>query len=61
MHFAIYLSSAALGFWYGQRQKPAYYLAFIMKILPHEIRQTIVGMAQDEATRARGPAMLTAS
>ena len=23
---AIYIISAALGFWYGQRQKPAYYL-----------------------------------
>ncbi|MGA7486801.1 MAG: hypothetical protein WBW74_07675 [Xanthobacteraceae bacterium] len=53
---AIYIISAALGFWYGQRQKPAYYLGFIMKILPQQTRQTIVEMAQDEALRARRPA-----
>ena len=51
----IYIISAALGFWYGQRQKPIYYLGFIMKILRPETRQTIVEMVQDEAKRARQP------
>ena len=57
----IYIISAALGFWYGQRQKPIYYLGFIMKILRPETRQTIVEMAQDEAKRARQPAVQAAS
>jgi Zn-dependent protease with chaperone function len=51
-----YLVFGALGFWFGQRQKLAYYLAFILKVLPPETRQTIVEMAQDEAKRARRPA-----
>jgi hypothetical protein len=55
-----YIISATLGFWYGQRQKPTYYLAFIMKILPQETRQTIVEMARDEAIRAGRPAMQAA-
>jgi hypothetical protein len=53
----IYIISAALGFWYGQRQKPIYYLGFIMRVLRPETRQTIVEMAQDEAIRTRRPAM----
>jgi hypothetical protein len=57
----IYIISAALGFWYGQRQKPIYYLGFIMKILRPETRQTIVEMVQDEAKRARQPAVQAAS
>jgi hypothetical protein len=58
---AIYIIFAALGFWYGQRQKPIYYLGFIMKILRPETRQTIVEMVQDEAKRARQPAGQAAS
>jgi hypothetical protein len=58
---AIYIICAALGFWYGQRQKPIYYLGFIMKILRPETRQTIVEMVQDEAKRARQPAGQAAS
>ena len=57
----IFMISGAPGFWYGQRQKPAYYLAFIMRMLPHETRQTIVEMAQDEAVLARPPAMQASS
>jgi hypothetical protein len=48
----IYIIFAALGFWYGQRQKAIYYLGFIMKVLRPETRQTIVEMVQDEAKRA---------
>jgi hypothetical protein len=57
----IYIIFAALGFWFGQRQKFTYYLAFIMRILPQEPRKTIVEMAEDEAVRARQPAMQPAS
>ena len=57
----IYIISAALGFWYGQRQKSIYYLGFIKKILRPETRQTIVEMVQDEAKRARQPAVQAAS
>jgi len=57
----IYIIFAALGFWYGQRQKPIYYLGFIMKILRPDTRQTMVEMVQDEATRAHRPAVQAAS
>jgi hypothetical protein len=57
----LFIISGALGSWYGQRRKLAYYLAFILKILPQETRQTIFEMAQDEATRARRPAIQTSS
>ena len=53
----IFIIFGALGFWYGQRQKLVYYLAFIMRMLPQEIRQTIVEMARDEAVRAHPTAM----
>lgn len=48
----IFVISAISGFWYGQRQKLAYYLTFIMRMLPQKLRQTIVEMARDEAKRA---------
>jgi len=48
----IFIISAAVGFWYGQRQKAIYYLGFIMKVLRPETRQTIIEMVQDEAKRA---------
>jgi hypothetical protein len=51
-HTVIFVISAIPGFWYGQRQKLAYYLTFIMRMLPQELRQTIVEMARDEAKRA---------
>jgi hypothetical protein len=57
----IFIISGALGFWYGQRQKPAYYLAFIVRMLPQETRQAIVEMAQDEAKRAAALAMQASS
>ncbi|MGZ5876928.1 MAG: hypothetical protein ACXWKP_33150 [Bradyrhizobium sp.] len=48
-----FMISGGLGFWYGQRHKPADYLTFVMKILPPGTRQTIVEMAEEEALRAR--------
>ena len=57
----IFVISGALGFWYGQRQKLAYYLTFIMRMLPQELRQMIVEMAKDEAMRAHPPSMPAAS
>jgi hypothetical protein len=56
-----FIIPAALGFWFGQRQKPAYYLAFILNVLPEQTRQTIVEMAQDEAKRAHRPAIKASS
>ncbi len=58
---AIFIIFGAIGFWHGQRRKLAYYLAFIMKILPEETRQTIVEMAREEALRALRPTMQATS
>jgi hypothetical protein len=57
----IYMFFGALGFWRGQRQKIAYYLAFIMKVLPKETRQAIIEMAEEEATRVGRSSMMAAS
>jgi hypothetical protein len=54
---ALYMFCAALGFWYGQRQRFTYYLAFLMRVLPQGTRQTIVEMAHDEALKARQTAI----
>jgi hypothetical protein len=54
---AIFMLAGALGCWYGQRQKPVYYLAFVMRMLPQKIGRIIVEMARDEARRARSPAV----
>jgi len=54
---AIFILCGALGYRYGQRQNPTYYLAFIMRLLPEDTRNTIVAMARDEAMRARPPAL----
>ena len=48
----LFMISGALGFWFGQRKKLAYHLAFVMKTVPEETSQLIVEMAQDEAMRA---------
>jgi hypothetical protein len=58
---ALYMFCAALGFWYGQRQRFTYYLAFLMRVLPQGTRQTIVEMAHDEALKARQTAILKAA
>jgi arginyl-tRNA--protein-N-Asp/Glu arginylyltransferase len=57
----LFLISAALGFWFGQRKKLAYQLAFIMKTVPEETSQLIVEMAQDEAMRASSRAVKPSS
>jgi hypothetical protein len=56
-----YMICAALGFWYGQRQRFKYYLAFIMNTVPRDTRQTIVEMAHDEAVKARRTAIPASS
>jgi hypothetical protein len=52
----IYILFAALGFWFGQRQNLAFYMNFILRVLPQDTQQIIVEMAKDEAMRARRPA-----
>ncbi|MBR0851576.1 hypothetical protein JQ543_27790 [Bradyrhizobium diazoefficiens] len=54
---AIFVVAGVLGCWYGQRQKPAYHLAFVLRMLPQKVGQLIVEMARDEAMRARTSAV----
>src|SRR4051812_44552657 len=58
---AIFMLAGVLGCWYGQRQKPVYSLAFVMRMLPRKVGPLIVEMAGDEAMRAHPPAMTSPS
>src|SRR5262249_5407668 len=41
-----YILFAALGFWFGQRQRLAYYVAFLLRVFPQETKKTIMEIAQ---------------
>jgi hypothetical protein len=58
----LYFSVAAIGYWRGRRNRQVKYFRYLLNVLPADTRDTIVGMAYDEArvvTRRSQPARLS--
>jgi hypothetical protein len=45
----LYFSVAAIGYWRGRRNRQVKYFRNLLNVLPADTRDTIVGMAYDEA------------